>query len=213
MTDDLAGLVMKAAATEVLYGEAAQIDQEMHRLLAEMEHAPASECHGILLQRFLDLLQRRGEVAKKALIMGEKDFGATFPALTWPLSSQGQIEQEQFEQGQFDTSPSASIRAFSSEGSVVSAAAKVRTPTNKRPACDAGNRAMSRLNRPAGTSAGLAQDSCRDDKQVRRIEVPEGSAPSEAAQLLQRVGAHGDQWRSDHGVVPSGGAAIGFAGT
>jgi hypothetical protein len=175
MSDGLARLVMKAAATELLHEEAAQIDQEMRRLLAEMEPAPACECRGILLQRFLDLLQRRGEVAKKALILREKsESGATFTARIWPIQWQGQ----------FDASPS--IEAFSSEGRVVTPAAEAYTPMNKRHACDAGNRAISRLHRSAGRSIGLTQDDCRA-MQVRRIEVPEGCAERTAAQLLQRV--------------------------
>jgi hypothetical protein len=158
MTDDLARLVMKAAATELLYEEAGQIDQEMRRLLAEMEHAPATECRGVLLQRFLDLLQRRGEVAKKALIMREKsESGAT--ARIWPFPAQAQ----------FDASPSASIEAFSSEGRVVTPA-KAHAPMNQRHACDAGSRAISPLYGPAGRSVGLTQDSCRDMR-VRRVEM------------------------------------------
>jgi hypothetical protein len=160
MTDDLARLVMKAAATELLYEEAGQIDQEMRRLLAEMEHAPATECRGVLLQRFLDLLQRRGEVAKKALIMREKsESGATFTARIWPFPAQNQ----------FDTSPSASIEAFSSEGRVVTPA-KAHAPMNQRHAGDAGSRAISPLYGPAGRSVVLTQDSCRD-MQVRRVEM------------------------------------------
>jgi hypothetical protein len=91
MTDDLAKLVMKAAATELLYEEAAHIDREVQWLLVEMERAPASECRGMLLQRFLDLLQDRSEVAKKALIMRENtESGAAFAARIWPFPSEGQ---------------------------------------------------------------------------------------------------------------------------
>ncbi len=163
MTDDLARLVMKAAATELLYEEAAQIDREVQRLLVEMDRAPASECRGTLAQRFLDLLQHRGEVAKKALIMRENtESGAAFAARIWPFPSESQ----------FDASPS-SMAAFSSEGRVVAS-------MNKRQACDAGNRAISHLRRPAGGSTGPTRDGCQDMR-VRRIEMTEGSA---AGQLL-----------------------------
>ena len=68
---DLVGLVMEAAATELLYEEAAQIDREVQQLLAEAEHAPAHECRSALAQRFLELLERRGEIARKAPVVFE----------------------------------------------------------------------------------------------------------------------------------------------
>src|SRR5215472_1259934 len=70
---DLVSLVMEAAATELLYQEAAQIDQEVQRLLAEMEHATVEECHrGGFVEHFLELMKRRGEVARKALVIFEE---------------------------------------------------------------------------------------------------------------------------------------------
>jgi hypothetical protein len=169
MTDDLARLVMKAAATELLYEEAAQIDREVQQLLAEMDRAPASECRGTLAQRFLDLLQHRGEVAKKALIMRENtESGAAFAARIWPFPAEGQL----------DAPPSSCIKAPSSNGRVVAS-------MNKRQACDAGNRAISHLRRPAGASTGPTRDGCQD-MQVRRIEMTEDSA-ERAGQLLPRV--------------------------
>jgi hypothetical protein len=205
MSDELARLVMKAAATELLYDDAAQIDQEVRWLLAEMEHAPASECRGILLQRFLDLLQRRGEVAKKALIMrDDPEARATFTDQIWPFVSKEQ----------FDTSPSPSIGALSSEDRVVTPAAKTRAPTKSRPACDAGNRAISRLHRPAEGSAGLSQDGCRDMR-ARRAKASQGNVERKAAQLLRRVSsqcsARGDQRPSDQGARSGG--TIEFART
>jgi hypothetical protein len=67
---DFVTLVMQAAATEVLREEADQIDQEVQRLLVEMERASVGENRGgRLAQRFLVLLKRRGEVARKALLL------------------------------------------------------------------------------------------------------------------------------------------------
>jgi hypothetical protein len=68
---DLVGLVMEAAATELLYEEAARIDRDVQRLLAEMEQAPSEECRRSFAQRLLELLERRGEIARKALIVFE----------------------------------------------------------------------------------------------------------------------------------------------
>jgi hypothetical protein len=67
---DLVTLVMQAAATEVLQVEADQIDQEVQRLLAEMKRAPVEEgVRDRSTHRFLELLKRRGEVARKALLV------------------------------------------------------------------------------------------------------------------------------------------------
>jgi hypothetical protein len=67
---DLVALVMQAAATELLQVEADQIDQDVQRLLAEMQRAPIEECRGgSFTLRFLALLKRRGEVARKALVI------------------------------------------------------------------------------------------------------------------------------------------------
>ena len=68
----LVHLVMEAAAAEVLHEEAAQIEQEVQRLLAEVGHATVEEPHHGFRERFMQLLKRRGEVARKALIL----FGA-----------------------------------------------------------------------------------------------------------------------------------------
>jgi hypothetical protein len=65
---DLVTLVMEAAATEALREQADQIDQEVQRFLVEAEHVSAGETRdGRFAQRFLVLLERRGEVARKAL--------------------------------------------------------------------------------------------------------------------------------------------------
>jgi hypothetical protein len=70
---DLIGLVMEAAATELLHERAIQIDREVQDLLAEMECAPVEECcSGTFLERFLALLERRGEIARKALVIFEE---------------------------------------------------------------------------------------------------------------------------------------------
>lgn len=68
----LVSLVMEAAATERLRDEADQIEQEMQRLLAEMELATAKEHRGGQVQRFLELLKRRGEIARRALALFEE---------------------------------------------------------------------------------------------------------------------------------------------
>jgi hypothetical protein len=160
MTDDLARLVMKAAATELLYEEAAHIDREVQWLLVEMERAPASECRGTLLQRFLDLLQGRSEVAKKALIMRENtESGAAFAARIWPFSSEGQSE------------------ALSSHGRVVA-------PMNKRHECDAGNRTISRRRRSAGGSTGLTRDGC----EVPEGSTERAAHAAKSALGMQRAG-------------------------
>ena len=73
MMTDLIGLVMEAAATELLHEQAIQIDQEVQSLLAEMERAPVEEGGSdTFLERFLALLERRGEVARKALVIFEE---------------------------------------------------------------------------------------------------------------------------------------------
>lgn len=67
---NLVTLVMQSAAIEVLQEEADQIDQEVQRLLAEIERASVEECRrGGFAQRFLELLKRRGEVARKAMVI------------------------------------------------------------------------------------------------------------------------------------------------
>lgn len=67
---DLVALVMQAAAIKALQEEADQIDQDVQRLLAEMERASVEECRrGGFAQRFIALLRRRGEVARKALVV------------------------------------------------------------------------------------------------------------------------------------------------
>ena len=68
----LVSLVMETAATERLREETDQIDQEMQRLLAEMERATGKEHRGGQVQRFLELLKRRGEIARRALAQFEK---------------------------------------------------------------------------------------------------------------------------------------------
>ena len=67
---NLVTLVMQAAAIEVFQEEANRIDQEVQRLLAEVERASVEECRrGSFAQSFLGLLKRRGEVARKAIII------------------------------------------------------------------------------------------------------------------------------------------------
>ena len=68
----LVSLVMETTATERLREETDQIDQEMQRLLAEMERATGKEHRGGQVQRFLELPKRRGEIARRALAQFEK---------------------------------------------------------------------------------------------------------------------------------------------
>ena len=67
---NLVSLVMKAAASELLHQEAIQVDQEMEKLLAEMELVPHVQgCLDDFMLRFFALLKRRNEVARKALLI------------------------------------------------------------------------------------------------------------------------------------------------
>jgi hypothetical protein len=67
---DLVSQVMKAAASELLYQEAIQTDQEMEELLAEMEVAPDIEGRlDDFRLRFFALLKRRSEIFQKALVI------------------------------------------------------------------------------------------------------------------------------------------------
>jgi hypothetical protein len=73
--------VMQSVAIKLLEEEADQIDQEVQGLLAEMERVPVEECRlGSFGQRFLDLLRRRGEVTREALLIFKEPQSAT-PAL------------------------------------------------------------------------------------------------------------------------------------
>jgi hypothetical protein len=66
--NDLVRRVMEVAANELLHQEAIQVDQEMEELLAEMALFPGVEgCPNDFTLRFLALLRRRSEVAKRAL--------------------------------------------------------------------------------------------------------------------------------------------------
>jgi hypothetical protein len=70
----LVSLVMKAAASDLLRHEAVQVDQEMDEFLAEMELAPHVEsCLDDLMLRFFALLQRRSEIAQRALVIARMD--------------------------------------------------------------------------------------------------------------------------------------------
>jgi hypothetical protein len=67
---DLVSRVMKAAASELLHQEAIRVDQEMEKLLAEMELVPdVKGCLDDFMLRFFALLKRRNEIARKALVI------------------------------------------------------------------------------------------------------------------------------------------------
>jgi len=97
--NDLVSLVMEAAAIELLHVDAVQIDREVQRLLAVMEHAPVEELRrGGFAQRFLELLKRRGEVARKALIIFEEpqSEGPRAPEpIKWTISTFGFLGKHQ----------------------------------------------------------------------------------------------------------------------
>jgi hypothetical protein len=97
--NDLIGLVMEAAAIELLHVDALQIDREVQRLLAEMEHAPVEELRrGGFAQRYLELLKRRGEVARKALIIFAEPQSAeprTPEPIKWTISTFGVLGKHQ----------------------------------------------------------------------------------------------------------------------
>ena len=79
--NDFVSLVMEAAAIEVLHVKAVQIDQEVQRLLAEMERVPVEALRGGgFAQPFLELLKRRGEIGRKALIIFEEPQSERPPA-------------------------------------------------------------------------------------------------------------------------------------
>jgi hypothetical protein len=63
--------VMQSAAIKLLEEEADQIDQQVQGLLTEMERVPLEEEGrlGSFTQFFLELLKRRGEVAREALVV------------------------------------------------------------------------------------------------------------------------------------------------
>jgi hypothetical protein len=67
---NLVSRVMKAAASELLHQEAIQVDQDMEKLLAEMELVPHVQgCLDDFMLRFFALLKRRNEIARRALLI------------------------------------------------------------------------------------------------------------------------------------------------
>lgn len=66
---DLVTLVIQAATIRRLEMECGPIDREVQQLVAEMEHLSVEECrHGKFLERFMELLRRRGEIAREVLV-------------------------------------------------------------------------------------------------------------------------------------------------
>ena len=66
---DLVALVRQAATITRLEEECYQVDRGMELLLAEMQEASAEECRrGGLRERFMELLEQRGEIARRALL-------------------------------------------------------------------------------------------------------------------------------------------------
>ena len=65
----LVTLVIQAATMRRLELECGPIDREIQQLVAKMEHLPLEECRrGEFLERFMELLRRRGEIAREVLV-------------------------------------------------------------------------------------------------------------------------------------------------
>ena len=66
---DLVTLVIQAAAIRRLEMECGPIDRDIQQLVAKMEHLPLEESRrGEFLERFMELLRRRGEIAREVLV-------------------------------------------------------------------------------------------------------------------------------------------------
>jgi hypothetical protein len=66
----LVSLVKEAAAGELLHEEAARVEEEVQRFLSEVEQAAVEDTHDdAFLERFMALLKRRGEIARRAMIL------------------------------------------------------------------------------------------------------------------------------------------------
>ena len=66
---DLVTVVIQAATIRRLEVECGPIDRDIQRLVAKMEHLPLEECRrGEFLERFMELLRRRGEIAREVLV-------------------------------------------------------------------------------------------------------------------------------------------------
>jgi len=65
----LVAYVRQTATITRLEEECQQVDRGMQLLLAEMQEATAEDCRrGRLRERFMELLEQRGEIARKALL-------------------------------------------------------------------------------------------------------------------------------------------------
>jgi hypothetical protein len=66
---DLVAFVRQAATITRLEEECHQIDRGVQLLLAEMQETSAEDCRrGKLRERFMELLEQRGEIARRALL-------------------------------------------------------------------------------------------------------------------------------------------------
>jgi hypothetical protein len=66
---DLVTLIIQRATINRLEMECGAIDGEVQQLVAEMEDLSAEECRrGGFLERFMELLRRRGEIARPVLV-------------------------------------------------------------------------------------------------------------------------------------------------
>jgi hypothetical protein len=85
-------LVMEAAAIESLREEAAGIEQEMQRLLSEVEQATdKGSCRAVFFERFMELLRRRGETARKTAVLFEQSRDRS--VLSWLAGSCAEAAQ------------------------------------------------------------------------------------------------------------------------
>jgi hypothetical protein len=66
---DLVTLIIQRATINRLEMECGPIDRDVQQLVAEMEHLSAAECRrGGFPERFMELLRRRGEIARAVLV-------------------------------------------------------------------------------------------------------------------------------------------------
>ena len=90
---DFVTLVIQRATINRLEMECGQIDQEVQQLVAEMEHLSAEECRrGGFLERFMELLRRRGEIAR-AVLVKSNHLSQRSRAVRQPLSGAAEADR------------------------------------------------------------------------------------------------------------------------
>jgi len=77
---DLVTVVIQAATICRLEMECGPIDREIQQLVAKMEHLPLEESRRReFLERFMELLRRRGEIAREVLVKSKAPRSAKTP--------------------------------------------------------------------------------------------------------------------------------------